>query len=130
MGRNLFIRVSAETYDEKEVIRAWPTVCAMVWLNMEDGDLGSPGKIIRDLLPNPKPGVLQLVDAFVDYVHLGNTTDAARSVLTEAAKTLERLRAELDAALGNRDVRAASGLATAIEAALDQAEDAARRLRA
>jgi hypothetical protein len=114
VGRNLFIRVSAETYDEKEVFRAWPTVYAMIWPDAEEKN----------------KGVLQLVDAFVEYIHFGNMADAARNALAELARMLERLRAELDEALSNRDVQMASGLTTAIEDALDKAENVARRMNA
>jgi hypothetical protein len=127
MGRNLFIRVSAETYDEKEVIRAWPVLYALVW---PDEESGSPGKMVRNLLPAAQPGVLQLVDAFVEYVHFGNMSEVAHGALIQAAKTLEEKRAELDEALGNRNVQVASGLAAAIEDALDKAENAAQRLNA
>ena len=39
---------------------------------------------------------------------------------------MERLRAELDEALGNRDAQKAFGLTNALEDALDAAEKAAR----
>jgi len=117
MGRNLFIRVSAQTYDEKEVFRTWPTVCALIWPDTAGAE-------------EKNKGVLQLADAFVDYVHFGNMPDAERRALTEAAGMLEKKRSELDEALGNRDVRAASGLTDAIEDALDQAETAAKRMTA
>jgi len=126
VGRNFFIRVSAETYDEKELIRTWPALCTLVW--PDEG--AQKGGILRNLLPGAGRGVLQLVDAFVEYVHFGKMPGAARSDLTPAATELAKKRAELDEALGNRDVRAASGLTDAIEDALDEAESVAKRLRA
>jgi len=124
VGRILFIRVSAETYDEKEVIRAWPKLYAMLWPDADS--TGSPGKMVRDLLPESRRGVLQLADAFVERVHFGDVPAGAREALIDAAKIVKRLREDLDAAQGDRDVRVAAGLATAIEDTLDGAEQAMR----
>ncbi|MCL1939818.1 MAG: hypothetical protein FWG04_04060 [Desulfovibrionaceae bacterium] len=128
MGRILFIRVSAETYDEKEVIRAWPKLYALVWPDAGADSSDSPGKITRDLLPDSQRGVLQLMDTFVEHVHFGNMSVAARNALAGPAKVLERLRAELNEALGNRDAQTASKLTNAIEDALDSAERAVREI--
>ena len=126
MGRILFIRVSAETYDEKDVIRAWPRLYALVWPEAGADPTAPTKKIIRSLVPDQKRGVLQLADAFVEYTHFGDVPEKARQGLKAAADTLERLRAELDDALGNRDVQTASKLTNTIEDALDDAEKAAR----
>ena len=122
MGRILFIRVSAETYDEKDVIKAWPTLYAMVWPDVGLDGSGTPGKITRGLMPDSLRGALQLADAFVEHVHFENMPATVRTALGEPAKILERLRWDLDEALGNRDVWLASKLITAIEDALDDAE--------
>lgn len=126
MGRILFIRVSAETYDEKDVLKAWPRLYAAIWPDAGADGSASPEKITRALLPDPKRGVLQLADAFVEYAHFGEAPEAGRKALREAADTVERLRAELDEALGNRDAQKAFGLTNALEDALDAAEKAAR----
>ena len=128
MGRILFIRVSAETYDEKDVTKAWPKLYAMVWPDAGANSSDPPRKIARVLLPDSRRGVLQLADAFVGYVHFGTLTAVARDALEESAKILKRLQADLDEALGNRDVLLAAGLTTAIEDALDDAENAAREI--
>jgi len=128
MGRILFIRVSAETYDDKEVLRAWPKLYAMVWPDAWTDSSDSPAKITRDLLPDARRGALQLIDAFVEHVHFGNMPAAARKALGGSAEILERLRADLNEALGNRDAQAASRLTNAIEDALDDAEKFAREL--
>ena len=51
MGRILFIRVSAVTFDEKDVIKAWPTLCAVVWPDPELENINSTRKIVRTLAP-------------------------------------------------------------------------------
>lgn len=126
MGRILFIRVSAETYDEKDVLRAWPRLYASVWPDSGVDGSDAPKKILRALTPDPKRGALQLADAVMEHVRFGALPEAGRKVLQESADTLERLRAVLDEALGDRDVQKASGLLNAIEDALDAAEMAAR----
>ena len=40
MGRILQIRVSAWTYDEDEVLQAWPKLCALVWSRHQMGVIG------------------------------------------------------------------------------------------
>ena len=126
MGRILFIRVSAETYDEKDVLKTWPKLYASVWPDpgVDAGD--SPSKITRNMIPARERGVLELVDGFVEYVRFGNMPEKTRKDLQSGADKLERLRGELDEALGNRDVQKASSLTNEIEDALDEAEKAVR----
>ncbi len=128
MGRILFIRVIAENYDEKEVLKAWPKLYAAVWPELGADLSDSPRKITRALTPDPKRGVLQLADALVDHVRFGAMPETERKALQEPAAALEGLRAELDEALGDRNAQKASGLTNAIEDALDRAERAAREL--
>lgn len=122
MGRNLFIRVSAVTYDEKAVPKAWPTLYAAVWPDPGMAGAGSPARLARNLVPASERGVLELVDAFVEYIHFGDLPKEKRDTLKEAAAMLEKLRGQMGEALGNRDVPTASGLTNAIEDALDQTE--------
>ena len=126
MSRVLFIRVSAATYDEKDVPRTWPKLYSSVWPDPElDGDT-SPAKLARKLIPAPQKGALELVDAFVQYVRFGDVADDQKKALQPQAERLAELRQSLDDALGNRDVPKAQALCTDIENALDKAEDALR----
>lgn len=128
MGRILFIRVKAETYDEKSVLETWPKLYALAWPDAGADSFDSPRKITRSLMPAPERGVLQLVDALVECVRFKGGPEAACKALRSSADILERLRSELDAALGNRDVQTASRLTNAIEDALDEAEKIAREV--
>lgn len=122
MGRILFIRVSAETYDEKEVPSAWPLLYSSVWPDPAVESDDSPASIGRKLAPAPHRGVLQLVDAFADYIQYGDMPEERRNALKPSAEKLAALRRDLDDALGNRDVHKAWDLTNAIEDALGETE--------
>lgn len=122
MGRILFIRVSAVTYREEEVIRAWPLLCATVWPDPEIDDADSPAKIVRKLVPAPERGALELVDRLTDMVQFGELQPEWKTALQVPAATLASLREQLDEALGDRKVAEAQTLTGRIEGALDEAE--------
>lgn len=126
MSRILFIRVSAATFDEKDVPRAWPMTFALVWPDPMLEGIGSPARLARKLIADPKRGVLELVQAFVEHVRFAEMPDARRKALQSHADKLEALRLGLDEALGDRDVPRAHALTNAIEEALDDAEKAVR----
>lgn len=125
MSRVLFIRVSAETFNEDDVLKSWPTLCATVWPDAGANKNDKPSRIIKQLAPSPAKGALALVDAFTEHVRFV-ADEAERKALLPYAEKLEGLRKNLDEALGNRDVHKASTLTDAIEDALDEAEKAAR----
>ena len=129
MGRILFIRVSAVTFDEKDVIKAWPMLCAMVWPDPELDGINSTRKIVRALAPAPGHGVLELVDALTDIVRFGDMPEIWKTALQGPAQQLAELRERMDEALGNRDVPKAHTLTEAIEDALNEAEKAMRELK-
>ena len=129
MGRILFIRVSAETYDEKDVLSAWPLVCASVWPDPAGQSGDSPASIARKIVPASSRGVLQLVDAFADYAQYSDMPDEQRDAVKPVSEKLAALRQDLDDALGDRDVHKAWDLTNAIEDALDEAEKALSGLR-
>lgn len=128
MPRILFIRVSAATYDEKDVPKTWPLLYAAVWPDAGLAGEHSPAKLARKLIPAPERGVLELLDALVEHARFAELSDNARKVLVPATERLESLRHELDEALGNRDVKKAESLCVSIENALDDAESAMRGL--
>ena len=129
MGRILFIRVSAVTFDEKDVIRAWPVLCATVWPDPELDGVTSAAKLARKLAPAVGRGVLELAEGLTEKVRFGEMAKEWKAALEGPAKLLEDLRQRLDDRLGDRDARAAYALTDEIEKALDEAEQAARDLR-
>ena len=122
MGRILFIRVSAATFDEKDVLKAWPMLYAAVWPDPGVEGADTPAKVVRKFLPAPGRGVLELVDALGDFDRFSDMPKEWRTALQPPAERLEELRARLDEALGDRDVQKAQTLTGAIEDALDEAE--------
>ncbi|MDL2207263.1 hypothetical protein LJB82_00900 [Desulfovibrio sp. OttesenSCG-928-M16] len=126
MGRILFIRVCAETYDEKDVPKTWPMTFALIWPEPMLDAADAPAKVAAKLTPGRKRGVLELLDAFVEHVRFADLPSAKKSALQGHANRLEALRQQLDAALGNRDAGKAHALTNDIEDALDETEKAVR----
>ena len=129
MGRILFIRVSAVTFDEKDVIKAWPVLFATVWPDPELDGVTSAAKLARKLAPAVGRGVLELAEGLTEKLRFGEMPKEWKAALEGPAKRLEDLRQRLDELLGDRDARAAYALTDEIEKALDEAEQAARYLR-
>ena len=129
MGRILFIRVSAVTFDEKDVIKAWPVLFATVWPDPELDGVTSAAKLARKLAPAVGRGVLELAEGLAEKVRFGEMAKEWKAALEGPAKLLEDLRQRLDDRLGDRDARGAYALTDEIEKALDEAERAARDLR-
>lgn len=128
MPRILFIRVSASTYDEKDVPRTWPMLYAAVWPDKDLEGVDSPKKLARKLAPAREKGALELAEAFAEHARFGDMDAKARQALKDSAGRLEDIRKDLDAALGDRDVKKAEALCSALENALDDAESAMRGL--
>ncbi|MDL2316083.1 hypothetical protein LJC59_03265 [Desulfovibrio sp. OttesenSCG-928-A18] len=129
MAGNLFIRVSAVTYDEKEVPRSWPLLFMAVWPDPGLDGFSSPAKLARKLVPAANRGVLELARAVDDFAHYGDVPEAGRAKIEAAAEKLRALLEKLDAALGDRDVQGAHKLCAQIEDALDEAETIMQELR-
>ncbi len=129
MGRILFIRVSAVTFDEKDVIKAWPVLFATVWPDPELDGVASAAKLARKLAPAVGRGVLELAEGLTEKLRFSDMSKEWKAALEGPAKRLEDLRQRLDELLGDRDARAAYALTNEIEKALDEAEQAARDLR-
>ncbi len=118
MARNLFIRVSAVTYDEVAVRKTWPKLCALVWPD----DAPGASSVLGGAPGTPARGVLELAAAFEDYAGFADMDKAKRAALEPFAQKLSALRAMLEAALGDRAVQRAHDLTNAIEDCLDDAE--------
>ncbi len=113
MGQFLQIRVSAWTYSEGEVEKAFPKLWKLVW---EEG-----GDAI------PKKGVLELAQAVFDAVRAGLLCDAAVEALKEKAEVVEDLRLQIEKALAARDPQGADKLSYEIEDCLEALEDIAKK---
>ncbi|QJB57511.1 hypothetical protein [Pseudodesulfovibrio sp. zrk46] len=111
MGRLLQIRVSAWTFSEDEVEKAWPALWKLVW--------GEGGDAI------PKKGVLELARAVFDAVRAGLISDEKAALLREFADQVEDLRIKLEAALADRNPQDADKLSYDLEDCLDSLQDIA-----
>lgn len=128
MPRILFIRVSASTYDEKDVPKTWPRLYAAVWPDKDLEGVDSVKQLARKLAPARDRGVLELAQAVAEYVRFGDSDAKVGDALKAEAEKLESLRSGLDDALGDRDLKKAESLCAAIENTLDDAESALRGL--
>ena len=115
MGRTLQIRVSAWTFDPAEVEKRWPRLVALGF---------SPPVLIKQ-----ERGVLELVDNLVDRQDMGVLPEPAGKVLAEPIARAGAARERLTAALAEWNARAANTETDAIEEALDEAEQEARKLK-
>lgn len=129
MGRILFIRVSAVTFDEKDVVKAWPALCATVWPDPELDGVTSAARLARKLAPAVGRGVLELADGLTDMMRFGNVPKEWKAALEGPAGRLEEVRRYLDQALSDRNAQKAYALTDDIEKALDEAEQAVRTLK-
>jgi hypothetical protein len=115
MGRVLTIRVSASTYDVRDVETRWPALCRLAWPRRERGD--------------PPGGVLELVQALHDQVRFSDDMDEpAKEALGQGVQETARLAAALEEALADRDPQAADKLSYDIEDRLDGLEKTASKL--
>lgn len=114
MGKILQIRVSATTFDEKEVEKAWPSLSRLVW---EKGEF-----------MNPARGVMELAHAAFTAVDAGLVPEKAITALEEHATKAENIRQQIESALGNWDARAADKLSYELEDVLEEMEKNAKDL--
>jgi hypothetical protein len=110
MGRLLQVRVSAWTYSEDEVRKAWPSLWKLAW---------------QDSSVIPKKGVMELADAVFDAVRAGLIPDAQAKALRKDAEKADKLRLAVEKALGDWQPGEADKLTYALEDTLDALEDIA-----
>ena len=111
MGRILQIRVSAWTYDEDEVVQAWPRLCALVWPQL---DKWGPA--------NMKRGVTELAGYLPDALRFSDVPEAQKKALRPGAEKAAAILEEMRAALADWDPRRANKLSDALEEALFELE--------
>ena len=111
MGRVLQIRVSASTFDEREVEDRWPGLCRLAFAELPEG---------------AARGVLELVEHLADRQRIGLLPDDAAEALGEKARRAAALKSELEEALADWDARKANGLSERLEDLLDDLEKSAK----
>ncbi|OIQ51453.1 hypothetical protein BerOc1_03406 [Pseudodesulfovibrio hydrargyri] len=110
MGRLLQVRVSAWTYSEDEVRKAWPSLWKLAW---------------QDSGAIPRKGVMELADAVFDAVRAGLIPDNQVKALKADAEKADELRQAIEKALGDWRPGEADKLTYALEDTMDALEDIA-----
>ena len=111
MGRILQIRVSAWTYDEEEVLQAWPKLCTLVWSEL---DRWGPA--------NMKRGVTELAGYLPDALRFADIPEAVKKSLRPGVQKVADVLEEMRLALADWDPRKANKLSDQLEEALFQLE--------
>ncbi|WP_298067879.1 hypothetical protein [uncultured Mailhella sp.] len=111
VGRILQIRVSAWTYNEDEVVRAWPQLAELVWAQLDRwGPVGL------------KHGVIELAEYLSDAIRFSDLSDEQKQRLDLCVQTVTTRLAEMRNALANWDPRTANALSEKLEDALTELE--------
>ena len=101
MGKLLQIRVSAWTYREEDVVRAWPALAALAWP--------------RPQYPGEKRGVLELVTALENGLSFEGWPKAVADGLRGGIGRAAAVKKELEEALFQWEPRKANGLSETLE---------------
>lgn len=111
MGKILQIRVTAWTYDEDEVTRAWPRLTALVWPERD-----------KWAAAGAKHGVLELAKALPDVARFGDWPEATRQALRDGIARAHELSVKLETALADWQPSVANALSDDLEDALSALE--------
>lgn len=120
MGKLLFIRVCAATYDEDEVEKTWPKLYALAW----PGNPDIVQKGVENAFGSSKKGVLELAEKAVDLLKYGKGRETKTQGIVEQAEDLQKALRGLEHALGERDIPLANKFTIAVEQSLDALENA------
>jgi len=113
MGKYLQIRVSAYTFSEDDVQKAWPSLWNLIWGEGGDGV--------------PRKGVMELALAVYDAVRAGLVEKKAAEALKDGADKADQLYHAIEKALADRDPKEADRLSYELEDSLDALEDIAKK---
>ena len=116
MGRILQIRVSAWTYDEDEVLQAWPKLCALVWSQLDQW--GPAGM---------KRGVTELAGYLLDALRFSDLPEDVKKAMRPGAEKVAAVLESMRKALADWDPRKANTLSDELEEALVELEKEAPR---
>ena len=108
MGKLLQIRVSAWTYDEDAVLRAWPKLAQLAWP--------------RPLYPGEKRGVLELAGALANGLNFEDWGKTLPDTLQQKIHSAGALKEALEQALSNWEPRDANRLSDQLEDTLSALE--------
>jgi hypothetical protein len=114
VGQYLQIRVTVATYDEAAAEDRYKKLYALAWPT--------------EATPSAGPrGLMELTAALDDRVRLGNLPGPERTALLPGVERAMAAKAALEAALGDRDPKAADHFSYVLEDALAELEKLAPR---
>lgn len=113
MGKVLQVRVSASTYRDDDVVRAWPCLTELVW---PTGAVGPEGG-----------GVLALVAMLDGAWNFAGWDQGLRDTLADDIASLVRIAAQLEKALANWKPQEANTLTDDLETVLDALEQQCKK---
>lgn len=128
MGQILSIRLSAVTYDEDAVSRAWPRLCALAWPNRTGAMDGKarplPAAFAPPLTADPvRRGVVELVQALQEAFRFGDWDAGLQQRLEAGMGDLGKAATALAKALEDWQPQAANTASNAMEDSLDFLEE-------
>lgn len=128
MGRVLTVRVSVTTYNEEDVFRSWPNLCALAWPGKgevyRDGWKPKPVTFPPPVAADPvRHGVVELVRGLLEEFRLGDWGKDVKARLEAGLGDLEKALAALESALADWQPQAANTATNIIEDCLDALEE-------
>ncbi|SBV94502.1 conserved hypothetical protein [uncultured delta proteobacterium] len=128
MGRVLTVRLSVTTYNEEDVFRSWPRLCALAWPGkgqvFQDGWKPNPEVFAPPVKAEPvRRGVMELAQGLLEESRLGDWDKDVKSKLAAGLRELEKNAATLEAALADWQPQAANTATNQIEDTLDSLEE-------
>lgn len=132
MGRVLTVRLHAVTYNEEDVFRAWPELCALAWPTKGElsGDRWRPRHEVFAAPVAAVPqryGVADLVRDLLEEYEFGDWDSELQARLREGIAALRTAGESLDRALENWQPQAANAATNDIEDALDRLQKELRK---
>lgn len=127
MGRILTVRLSAVTYNDEDVFRTWPALCALAWPGQGETRSGvwrpSAPSFGGPVPPEKKTrGVPDLVRDLLEEARFGNWEAGLQDRLKQELADLGTVLAALDKALEDWQPQAANKATDSLEDILDKLE--------
>ncbi|MDL2210858.1 formin-like protein 18 [Desulfovibrio sp. OttesenSCG-928-O18] len=125
MGRVLTIRLSAVTYNEEDVFRSWPNLCALAWPGKGDlaggGWRPKAGAFAPPVAAEPvRRGVLELAHDLSEEFTFGDWDAELKDRAGNGMADLKKAVADLEKALADWQPQAANAASNDMEDALDK----------
>ncbi|XPV74990.1 MAG: hypothetical protein ACNI27_10140 [Desulfovibrio sp.] len=118
MGKILQVRVTASTFDDRDVERAWPKL----------HELGFGYESAGTPLDSRSKGVLQLVEALEDRLSISMLPENIIEIASDSILKADELRKGIQDALAEWDARTADKLTYELEDLMDDLEQLVKKM--